>query len=442
MTKTVNPIGIVVNQRLCKRTRLRFTSAFTPTFDVQFSPGVDDPRFTNTRAGNATRVNSSGLLETVSANVWRDNYNPSTLVWEGKLVEYQSINLNPNNSTPLTSGGGTYTLQNLTRTLNSSTSPDGTSNASLLTDDAVNGRHDIECRTLANQPVGSYSRSVWVKNQSAGFAAVRIQGDAGLTFSTAVIDLSSGAITSTATLGTTLPNIVSQYINGWWRVSLGITIATATNFVFIEVGPCNTGTPAYDGVGRPTYAGTGQSIYAYGDQMEAGTSSTSYIPTAGSTVTRAADIITVSGIAPLVNLSQGTLFVKGIAKSNFNTSGSILGLNDGTNNNRIQLRRQTTNNNSNYRFVGNSVSGADIAGANNGFPLNTLAKLAMTYSATDQITYYDGAQVAAFGAGATPFTSITQMQLGDSVSSEKIAFAYQRLFYNNTPLSASQIAGL
>ena len=57
------------------------------------SGGSLDPRITFTRASSATRVNSSGLIETVSSNVARIDYDPVTLAPKGLLIEEQRTNL-------------------------------------------------------------------------------------------------------------------------------------------------------------------------------------------------------------------------------------------------------------------------------------------------------------------------------------------------------------
>ena len=66
----------------------------TPSFALNFTTGVLDSRVTLTRALNtATRVNSSGVIETVNANLPRFDYDPVTLVPKGLLIEEQRTNL-------------------------------------------------------------------------------------------------------------------------------------------------------------------------------------------------------------------------------------------------------------------------------------------------------------------------------------------------------------
>lgn len=70
------------------------TERVLPRMALDFTTAVTDSRVVTTRAGNsATRFNSSGLLEIVNTNLPRYDFNPTTLVCRGQLVEDQRINL-------------------------------------------------------------------------------------------------------------------------------------------------------------------------------------------------------------------------------------------------------------------------------------------------------------------------------------------------------------
>ena len=121
--------------------------------------------FSVTRAGaTATRVNSSGLIESVSANVprwdWAEGGSCPSL-----LVEPQRTNL-ALRSEEL--DNGVYALVNATITADSTTSPDGTTTADTLTDDATTGQHRIT-QEIAVTSGTEYTFSVFVKNNNIDY---------------------------------------------------------------------------------------------------------------------------------------------------------------------------------------------------------------------------------------------------------------------------------
>jgi hypothetical protein len=105
-------------------------------------------------------------------------------------------------------------------------------------------------------------------------------------FTTAIncrINLSTGAvISSSATVSaSTVP-----YANGWYRV-IATATATATATGAVNIRPGN---------GALSYIGTGTgTILVWGAQLEAGAFPTSYIPTTTATVTRSADVASITG---------------------------------------------------------------------------------------------------------------------------------------------------
>lgn len=70
------------------------TERVLPSLMLDFSTGVAPAQITTTRAGDtATRINSSGNIELVSANTPRLDYDPVTRVCKGLLVENARTNL-------------------------------------------------------------------------------------------------------------------------------------------------------------------------------------------------------------------------------------------------------------------------------------------------------------------------------------------------------------
>ena len=89
---------------------------------------------------------------------------------------------------------------------------------------------------------------------------------------------------------------------------------------------------------------SGEVIYAWGAQIEAGALATSYIPTAGSAVTRNADVATITGtnFSDFWRATRGGVLVR--ARQNIVTgTRPWVQFDDGTADNIIALRGNTTN---------------------------------------------------------------------------------------------------
>jgi hypothetical protein len=73
---------------------LTATERVLPKLALDFTTAALDPRVTFTRSGNtATVINSSGVITAINADLPRFDYNPTTLVCEGLLIEEQRTNL-------------------------------------------------------------------------------------------------------------------------------------------------------------------------------------------------------------------------------------------------------------------------------------------------------------------------------------------------------------
>ena len=73
---------------------LTATERVLPRMALDFTTAVLDPRVTFTRSGNtATVTNSSGVIAAINANLPRFDFNPTTLVCNGLLIEESRTNL-------------------------------------------------------------------------------------------------------------------------------------------------------------------------------------------------------------------------------------------------------------------------------------------------------------------------------------------------------------
>jgi hypothetical protein len=211
-------------------------------------------------------------------------------------------------------------------TANDTASPDGYTNADKITDNANNNQHRVT-QNISVTSGTSYTASIFVKNDDKGDFTINFTST-GFPSTKIVFNLINGTITS----GT---GTIEDYGNGWYRIS-----ATAAANI------TGSGTIGFNLGDGGAYVGTGESVFIWGAQIEAGSYSTSYIPTLSAASTRGQDVCSKTGISSLIGQTEGTLF----AEINVNRTGinQNIELGDGTSSNRIDLR---LNSNNNYQLV-------------------------------------------------------------------------------------------
>ena len=205
----------------------------------------------------------------------RFDYDPVTLQPRGLLVEEQRTNL------LLRSEEFNNLSWNKARSsiaANATTSPDGTINADKLVENTdVSTSHGMN--QVFTGTAASHTFAIYVK--AGERSQIRMKLFNGTVFvNETYFDLATG------TVGAGTGGTITNAGNGWYRCSITGTLAAAScqAQVFLAVG------------GSENYTGDGVSgAFLYGAQVEAGAFATSYIPTVASTVTRSADVATISG---------------------------------------------------------------------------------------------------------------------------------------------------
>jgi hypothetical protein len=278
-----------------------------PAMALDFVSGTLDPRITFSRGTGATRVNASGFIETVGTTTPRFDYDPVTLAPRGLLIEEARTNI-------LTYSeqfdNAAWVKQNATVTANATASPDGTTNADTVVSNTTSGRHTID-NTVAGATAGAtYTMSIYVKKGTQRYC---IFGDAGdSSWRLITFDFDTQTITGTANVTSSSATAAG---NGWFRLIVTATRALSASYQ-IFVGFSNAST----NVSPPSYVGsTSDTFYAYGAQLEAGAFATSYIPTVASTVSRSADVATMTG----TNFSSWYNQPQGVLIANFTLDAGI-----------------------------------------------------------------------------------------------------------------------
>lgn len=269
-----------------------------PTLDLDPSKPDTLNVITATRAGTATYTDVNGNIATAPADTVRvDHVDGVPMI----LVEPSSENL-VRSSEDFTQNS---IASNCSITSGVS-APDSSSNAFKLVEDNTNSIKLFRAKnTTGTTPNTSYSSSIFVK--AGERTKVRIYGY-HLTnqFFSVDYDLISNSALGTVTANTQVDgHSIEDYGDGWKRITV---TGQKDNTYSWDVG-----VSPLDDSGNDTYQGDGTSgIYIWGAQLETGSVATSYIPTSGSTVTRAADDLVISGsdFSDFYNQSEGTFYVE------------------------------------------------------------------------------------------------------------------------------------
>jgi hypothetical protein len=224
--------------------------AIRPSLDLNFAKTKRlDPRITFTRASSGTYVGRDGLIKTAGVNEPRFDHNPTTGESLGLLVEEARTNLLPYSED--FSQADWVTFGTASKSSNVATAPDGNFTADSITLPAASG-------VLDNIPVSAsttYTFSVYIRGTPG--TTIRILSNAN----------SSGLVANTVT------------VSGVWQ-RYSVTFTTNSGDISTSI--------QFD-------SGGGNTFYVWGAQVEAGAFPTSHIPTVAATVTRAADVASITG---------------------------------------------------------------------------------------------------------------------------------------------------
>ena len=267
------------------------------------------------------------------------------------------------------------------------TSPDGSLNADKLMEDTSTGLHKIQ--VFYTFTAVDYSNSIRIKPNGTTKVSLWIDGASkGTKF-----DLSTGTIYSeTSSLGkiTALPN-------GWFEIATTADGTSGTSYALYF----------YDDSWNVTYTGDGTSgVYIWGAQAEALSYATSYIPTSGSTVTRAAETLNNAGNSDLINSTEGVLYVEIKALADDGT-GRDISVSDNTGNNYARISLSNAVGNLEYNVV---VGGVTQASGLSAISQTNFNKIALKYKLNDFAIWVNGTEVLTDSSGSVfPASTLTTL---------------------------------
>jgi hypothetical protein len=324
------------------------------------------------RISSGTYYGRNGLVQYAASNEPRVDFTSNTK--GGLLLEQQRTNgclySQTLSSWSVLNGASLQTI-----TDNDETAPDGTQTASTITFSG-NGSSLIRHFSNTSYTSAKHSCSFWVK---------KISGNGSVFF----------GLTDTETEFTPTDKWVRYEINNITPTNFGINLFLDFEFV------CSAG----------------DKIAVWGMQFEAGTYSTSTIPTSGSAVTRVVDFTFIpSGLQNILNTSEGTLFFE-VDVPRVSSTGSF---------ERIVLSDQNAstdriifdNYGGNWRALMLSSAG-NVNKTIASVTANQRIKVAIAYSSTELRVSYDGNAATTTTGSYSPSTTLESFKFSNKDGGNK-----------------------
>ena len=309
-----------------------------PIFDWMALPGVTPSLLTFSRASTATYVDALGVIRTAASGALRDQFDPVTGAYQGKLIEGQRTNLFTYSEQ---FDNAVWAKTQGTITPNAATAPDGNVTADKLVASTTAAEHfivQLPSLTISQKYCVSYFA------QKAEYDRLRLQvvGSAfpGYAYanSNVTFNLASGTVESVgAGINASDCGIIPMG-GGRYRCWVAVTPTVSATGSVIPILHNGTST---------VFAGDGSGgVFLWGGQLEDGAYPTSYIPTTSAPSIRAADLLTLplanikdAAGRGLFNAQEGTIYAD--ARFGFvsaSTDNSTLAcLSDGTTSNAAWL---------------------------------------------------------------------------------------------------------
>lgn len=341
-----------------------------PANPLKLLRGTGSPSFT--RATTATYVHpTTGLITSADAGQLRIEAN-------GALIEGQRTNIG------LYSDqfglAATWVATNVTVDNNSTTSPDGTVNAELLTASDANGTVIQDLGVIAS---AAKVFSVYLK-RATGTGNIDLTLDGGIGWTTVAVTSAWTRFEITATLAD--PDV-------------GIRIVTS-----------------------------GDAVWAWGGQVEAAAFSSSYIPTTTVAVTRNGDVLTL----PIANVENAAGSIAGQYDRLGSVTGEFIRHNGASG--WFVLRGNGA--------AQSSIFYGDKSAADSLPTLNTLTGIAMRWSGTSAGYTYSGRTISSVSGAVAPVFGAAVLGIGNDAGSSQLYGHIKHLRIWNRSLSDEEMVAI
>ena len=367
-----------------------------------------DPRVTFTRASSGTYVGADGLVKTATTNEARFDHNPATGESLGLLVEEARTNLILQSEDFLTTWG---TNSSPTRTANTNVAPDGNITADTI-GSTVTGSYVSQTATFTSDSDKAYFCFLKAGTSISTILNLR-DTTAGLNRGFATVSW-AGSVPSVSVSGGSLLGVKS-FPNGWYQIIILASGVIAANTNQFRIQP-------------DASAGTGN-VIIWGFQAENGAFATSYIPPTTATVTRAADVVSVTGanFNSWYNQTEGTVLAE--YKRLVNASGRVFTFNDTTANEQIRITASlSTNIRPDWQVIDGGAVQANVLGAAE-IAVGATGKTAGAYKLNDFQQATNSTLGTADTAGTLPTLTVLNIGANETGSGSMINGTIKRLTY-------------
>ena len=384
----------------------------------QYYGGTLSGLITDARASTAYASDLAGDLISFGPDVPR-------ITNQGFLIEESRTNYETQSG--LASGfiaGGT------TVTANYATSPDGTTDAAFLREGTTTANFNFTLNSISRSSSSAITYTLsWYAARVGSPRDLEIfiyDGSFGNAIH-AFFNLGNGDTEMVGAGGSTAVPISTSCLpasRGFWRCSYTFTSAAVAG-MYIQFSMLNAA--GSGGVDSDAYTWTGDGasgLYMYGLQLEQGPFATSYIPTAGSTVTRAADVVTLNGAAQTaLNASTGSAVAVTTGGYTYATTTTVL------DSNGTALLGFTSSN------MLTDALGSSLATANTANRLIATDSSGIAWSPSGRTLVLDGGTAVTNSVTQTPSSTL---HLGSNGSANFLDGYVSRLTLWNTQLATPQ----